>query len=936
MRAGKTEVIGTTGQSAVKAQFEQLRWGANPNDDHDLGTDLWLQPRDERRFDLNTVAGAQVKTSGSKGPGTYFKTPEMDPEGKVLGWWYYESDDDHFDYWTKHTAPHFLVLHDLETHDSYWVHVSKERLEAAGGGTRIMVPAHQLIDEAHNRELIEVATSGRPSIQWEGTAGGGGKEIAATDLLRHALIVPRLVAPHRNDRPKAFNAEQALAALLLLRKADLQDTVPETKAQAKTKLWAWTLFTAFKKYLETDEPESFRTAYDSAKKPSDKVAVTCAWAAALLERAEVTEALALLDEVISNDKASPPDHVWLLVQRARCLNELGSREEAKRAALEALSERTSAPDDPTMSALCGAAASVVYTSSPFGARNIADFIAGSDNIASWWRTQVTAWGLSANFEEQFQDWSRDSKRRVGFEDTAWNYLRASSLIAGLVGDQGSWTQSYAKLAKLQLMRTNVQTEAAEVAKSLVMLCRAGETDSLADATRRVVLEGPAAAARAASESVRLEVSTRTTLLSNMNLLRSAGDVLAPDVADSTAKWCMTFLSDLQSFHRLYLPNFHVPNELLKLLTAVVPALSAECRSSLVGWLVDLPGQSDQLTAQGYASVFRVVSTKPRDAGVVEKLAARQAEDHADLSLAIDKLRAEVHVEYRLSLLYDIEQGDHAALHKFGDVQALTGPAVLGMLAKLGEEVRETIALAKRGAYSLGSYDSPHTLVLLNLWHPDHAQWDPFFEFLEEPGVSKDDLVRSLALLGRTTLDITADKERLAKSLRRLMTETGGDAEWLFGEWADVRGLATEALFAVDPVAVSDMDLWALMRGSSEQQISAALIIARRERPEEFGMLVALTASDDTSVQAVVANCLAGWVSRGIARDESSAWLEAMLDNPGTELARAVVARAKGAPEDDGMMQIIDQYKNHLSASVRNMIGAIQRGPTLSENVLLSD
>ena len=926
MRAGKTEVIGTPGQSAVKAQFEKLRWGANPNDDHDLGTDLWLQPRDERRFDLNSIAGAQVKTSETKGPNTYFKSPEKDADGNVLGWWYYESaDNDHFDYWTRHTAPHFLILHDLGTGESYWVHVTSDRLEAAGAGKRILVPVHQLVDEAHNRELIEVATSGRPRIQWEGSAWGGAKKLAAGDLLRHALIVPRLVAPHRNDPPKTFRPEEAVASLVLLRQAELEGKVPNFDDRSKSKLWSWAFATSLETYLRTEDPSAFKEALQSAKKASDRVAVACTWAAALLERAEASDALALLDAVIAEDEAQPQDHVWLLVQRARCLNELGRREEAKRDALEALLARNSAPDDLTLTALCGAASWIVFSSSPFGARSIADFIAGSDNIASWWRTQVTAWGLSTHFEDEFHSWSRDSTRRVGFEDAAWNHLRASSLIAGLVGDQSGWVQSYAKLAKLQLMRTSSATEASEVAKSLTMLCRAGDSSALTEAVRRVVLDGPAEAARAAADAVNLEQSTRTTLRSNIDLVKAAADVLSPETADATAAWCMKYLSDLPAFYDLYSPRFHVPIELLTLLAPVVRAMSETGKSTFLDWLIDLPGQPDQLTARGYASVFRAVVYSDWRPGDIEKLTARQSEDHADLALAIDTLRAQSDADYRLSLLKQIEKGDYAALEKFGDVTSLTAPAVRGMIDALAKEVRHITALAGGLAYGNGG-SSPRALVLLNLCHPEHAQWEPFLELLEEPRVSKDDLESSLSLLGRTTRRITADSERLVACLRRIMAQKGGDGEWLFGEWTDIRGLAAEALSAVDPDGVTEGDIWALMRGSSEEQLSAALIIARRGKAEEFGFLVALAASDNTSVRAAVANGLAGWVSRGVAGDRPAALLNTMLDDPGTELPRAVVAKAHGAAGDEGMSQIIDRYKHHVSAAVRNAIRAIQERP----------
>ncbi|MCT1617336.1 DUF4365 domain-containing protein, partial [Kocuria indica] len=97
MRAGKNERIGASGETKVKAKFEDLEWGTNYNHEHDLGTDLWLHARDARRFDLGVLVGAQVKSSDD-GDGSYFSRPTAGDE--VEGWWYSESAQDHFKYWT--------------------------------------------------------------------------------------------------------------------------------------------------------------------------------------------------------------------------------------------------------------------------------------------------------------------------------------------------------------------------------------------------------------------------------------------------------------------------------------------------------------------------------------------------------------------------------------------------------------------------------------------------------------------------------------------------------------------------------------------------------------------------------------------------------------------------------------------------------------------
>ena len=71
MRAPRNEATGSSGESEVLAQFERLGWGGVIDSRHDTGTDLYLRPRDARRYELGAVMGAQVKTGPS-----YFKSPD--------------------------------------------------------------------------------------------------------------------------------------------------------------------------------------------------------------------------------------------------------------------------------------------------------------------------------------------------------------------------------------------------------------------------------------------------------------------------------------------------------------------------------------------------------------------------------------------------------------------------------------------------------------------------------------------------------------------------------------------------------------------------------------------------------------------------------------------------------------------------------------------
>jgi len=64
----------------------------------------------------------------------------------------------HFDYWIKHSSiPHILVLHDLKSGRSYWVHVTKEAIARTKSGTKVLVPKSQQINGAHIGQLLDVA-----------------------------------------------------------------------------------------------------------------------------------------------------------------------------------------------------------------------------------------------------------------------------------------------------------------------------------------------------------------------------------------------------------------------------------------------------------------------------------------------------------------------------------------------------------------------------------------------------------------------------------------------------------------------------------------------------------------------------------------------------------------------------------------------------------
>ncbi len=252
--------------------------------------------RDERLFDLGLMVGAQVKTGPS-----YFKEPLLDSEsGEIEGWWFRESRHDHFNAWIAHQLPHLVILHDLESSESYWAHVTLEDVQFLPVGAKLFVPRGNRIDATNIDRLLAVAASKPRASSWEGSAWSGVQDVAPRDQLRHALIAPRLVAPHGNlGHTLDLSAAQAVALLIQGRDRDLSEivkanqSVPDLHDLSDQAPWAWKFASAIADFLRSGEPDTLRGVTASAVDLADKAASVAAYAGALLEDNRAADAIAL-------------------------------------------------------------------------------------------------------------------------------------------------------------------------------------------------------------------------------------------------------------------------------------------------------------------------------------------------------------------------------------------------------------------------------------------------------------------------------------------------------------------------------------------------------------------------------------------------------------------------------------------------------------------
>jgi hypothetical protein len=110
---------------------------------------------------------------------------------------------------------------------------------------------------------------------WTASAGG----IAPGHRFRHALLVPRLVAPHRNAGfAAAIGSEEAVALLVQGRVGDFEqfadkhDSVQGFDEAGSSKDWRWRFVAAIGRRVTTGEATALAAAVEDAPTPASRTA----------------------------------------------------------------------------------------------------------------------------------------------------------------------------------------------------------------------------------------------------------------------------------------------------------------------------------------------------------------------------------------------------------------------------------------------------------------------------------------------------------------------------------------------------------------------------------------------------------------------------------------------------------------------------------------
>jgi hypothetical protein len=348
------------------------------------------------------------------------------------------------------------------------------------------------------------------------------------------------------------------------------------------------------------------------------------------------------------------------------------------------------------------------------------------------------------------------------------------------------------------------------------------------------------------------------------------------------------LTDQEGYARRVRPTFLIHNYVLQTLEALIrdSAASKPGRRVFIDFFLSRPAITDQSFAH---SLVRVLKTIPEDdwtADDLDQLRLR-ADDNWELKEALVGITAAGVDDAREELLGALREGRTRMLGSVADVRTIPQDVAEAQILAFSESVRLEAKEAQAGTFC--RHDS-RSLAMLNIWHPDIADWSPIYALINEFRVMPRSLISLLTLIRDASTHIRPEvRDELLPRLVHVRDRTPID----FGEWLDASGklrtVVREAIDALAPGTLSDPELWTLIGGNSEERSAAARIIGRRRDLSRMDVLGCLAHDEASIVRASAAQWIARWLENSEVAERCNALLEDLATAPGTLIVRAIAS-----------------------------------------------
>lgn len=925
-RRAASAVIGSSGESWVKAVFGEMGWLVSvPESGDDLGTDMLLQPTTRDHELLPFVLGVQVKSAATC-QGGYFRDMRRGRRELFPRAWRVPVKSERATDWLRSTSPYLLVLWCAEHKRGYWSLVTDDTVHFTKSRATVEVPSAQTLAAKSASEILACAARAGARMSWEGSLGVWPGALPPSDVLRAALLTPRLVAPRPGQPLGQLTPQEALAVLMQMREDDLDGGPERHYASAlgqeppplpvpgdpgASKEWKWRFYGAAREFISRGLLDELRSAVKDAPRSHEVAAATALLCAGLHEQRRAHEAFDVTAEALDRE-LGPLDKAWVEVHRAWALVEMGRFKEARSLAASARLAADLHPQDPTAGAIRSAAADLMAVGFLFLNDGVDDLVRAGDAAANWWRTQTLSWGLGARSEMQYQA-ALEFQAPDSWND-AWRDLRSVMLMAGLASHRTDWRRATRLVAREQVLLALPVGHEVMLEDALEMFLAAGADDDVKTLATRLRNYGPIQPVADAAATCSLATATQTSLRAELELMEQAADVLPADVA---ARYLDATLSALQHpeviTDRLHL-LFHLPYQLLAVATALAYPVGANGLERAAQYLAALESQPDQGLATRLAKVLQSVPASWWPAWLWAPLSERKG-DHQAFTQAIESCRAELDPDFRSGLVPRVQEGDLYAVVAHGGAADLPPEAVLPLAEDVVYKVRRSIERAGHG-WEHPAIDPLAVLIHLSVEDPDHERWDAICDAVAHGAGSPPHLITSLELLAGLAHRLTPEQR---SDLSRALARLDSLPERWFGTAvarSELSAAIVQAQAAMDPSTLTTLKVSSLARGAHCEQRAAVLAIARTRDSGRLPALAAFLASPDPRIRGLVAHCLTGWVRDQVAPQESLEMVVALLQEAGAYLARSVGNILEELPSSKEANTLAAHLNEHPSAHAR--------------------
>jgi hypothetical protein len=804
--------------------------------------------------------------------------------------------------------------------------------------------------------LLKVAATVKPAATWSGSSLDDISKVAPQSRLRYALLAPRVAAPHLNQPFARLSGEEAIASLMLCRLRELiqyeQEGLIPNEADRFAGSWEWRFFEALRIYVSSGALEPLRPLIDEPARPHQRTAARAAYLAFLAEHGEYQTGLDFFAHLELDEINEPIDRAWLTTHGARCLFELGQTDESLEAALEASAIGAFYPDDATALTISAAASSCAFSATHLEGKHFEPMIRANDVAPVWWRNQQRAWGLSTQFDQEFELWAGKGSTGYPKETIAWQYLRSIVFTSGAAGDHQAWRSATAELARFALMMKSSQFRDEAYATALRNLRLSGDEKAVGPAVKKLGEGGPCHAVAIAGQQLDFLKSTRTSLASDIMLVTAGADLLFDSDADRHAVWALAMLTDPV---RLQPVTQSIPwtcHYVIEMVGSLWPRLGDGAMDAIRSFLSEMPYVANQLLAQELARLVRRIGSKgwteQQISGIRRRLAAveplanepggdavpvggsESATEHDERSLtgAWRWLLSEVGDEtHKQQLLREAAEGSHEALLVIGNLEGFPVDVATQIIGHLRRDLAAQRNAAVQGHGGGGELDEGSTLLNMNVRYPQLADWGPIADLLEGPAFPERQMGTIMASTQIPERIPPAVATVLVPHLRQIAAQPSSSERFSFIS-IDVPGLARRAVEALEP-ELSDASEIArrLAHGSEAKQIVVRTLGMDGEKPHLL-LLAALARDDQPTVRATAGWAAARWLVRGIEPTFALELVDNLLEEPGTRIAREVT---RAIPHEEGGLPRVETILRKLersdSAAVRRRsTTAVSRSP----------